>query len=223
MLKHCPSCNSNVLWKFIFLDTQYAWKENVTCTACGLCGSICNMCPRSKIFINKKQIQSHNGYHNRQKNNVTKTTNIDIDTNLDTHFLDNFDCFGCDFSLDVSVDETHSLGPSPMGTTFAITNEDESCFSEERLPIGAVFNTTNQDESHLSEEHHEDNSNFGYTESSITAIDDNNRPNLCNTIPEDSFLSKSSIHFIQLLSTHQNISIADCTIVVLVAHSAKKN
>ena len=153
---------------------------------------------------------------------ATKTTNIDIDTNLDTHFLDNFDCFGCDFSLNASGDETHSLGPSPMGTTLDTTNEDESYFSEEPLQIGTVFNTTNQDESHFSEERHEDNGTFGYTESSITATDDNNRPNLCNTLPEDSFLSKSSMCFIQLLSTHQNIGIAVCTIVALVAHGAKK-
>ena len=114
MLKHCPSCNSKVLWTFISLDTQYAWKENITCTACGMCGSICNMCPRSKICITRRQITNHIAYHKKPNQNIKNTANIDIDidtelNNYDTHSLDNFDCFGCDFVSNISMDDTYTL------------------------------------------------------------------------------------------------------------------
>ena len=145
MLKHCPSCNSKVLWKFISLDTQYAWKENVTCMACGMCGSICNMCPRSKIFISRKKIQNHTAYHKKQKNNLTKITNIDIDTELynnNTPSLYNFDYFGCDFSSNVSMDDTYALCSLPRGVTFCTTNRDASHLSEESLQGNNIYDCT---------------------------------------------------------------------------------
>ena len=56
----------------------------------GMCGNICNMCPRSKIFLNPKEFQNHNEYHSRlEQQNVTKTTNIDIDINIYTELNNN--------------------------------------------------------------------------------------------------------------------------------------
>ena len=143
MLKHCPSCNSKVLWMFISLDTQYAWKENVTCTACGMCGSICNMCPRSKIFINRRQITNHIAYHKKPPKNIKNTTNIDIDidtelNNNDIHSLDNFDCFGCNFASNLLIDDTYTIFSLQTRTTFCSTIEDASHLSEEPIP-GKIF------------------------------------------------------------------------------------
>ena len=56
--------------------------------------------------------------------------------------MENFDCFGCDFASNVSMDDTYTLCSLQTQTTFCSTIEDASHLSEEPLLGNHIFGCT---------------------------------------------------------------------------------